>query len=436
VNAATPSDARALIEGYLGRPVQDALEAAVVLEAWGGVPADAALALGGDAAAESATVGPVADEAPLPPTFDRRAVLSDVAFIVAVLFVGFWLSRRTDRFAVVDIDRAWRLALPVSLAAQWFLRRRVFMGGDGLGRLRRETWLLVPAAALLGGLAVVPSGGPLAAGLAVLWIAGFVVSRRGWGVPYGLLLASTLLAGGSARAALPTYVFVCVGTLCAAILALRTSPVSDRLPGALGRAIPSALVGGGMGMFLVSEPRFSWAASGMLSAFTIVPSLLGSLAGGIWMTRLWQALPSSLCATGIADRSARSVAGPAIRLFLQAIALVLFVTTTCSLVVLWRDGAPFRSETSATTRTLLLAHAALALAGLCVALLETLGRWGRALFATAVGAFAAFTLSAFSAGEPRAGLRIFVGALVALVLALPGVLALLARPDHRIAAVT
>ncbi len=436
MNAATPADARALIEGYLGRPVQDALEAAVVLEAWGGVPADAALALGRDAAGVPATVASIADEIPASPMLDRRAVLSDVAFIVAVLFVGFWLSRRTDRFAVVEIDRAWRLALPVSLAAQWFLRRRVFMGGDGLGRLRRETWLLVPAVLLFGGLAIVPSGGPLAGGLAILWIAGFIVSRRGWGVPHGVLLTLTLLAGGRREAALPAYVFVCVGTLCAAVLALRSSPVSDRLPGALGRALPSALIGGGMGMFLVSEPRFSWAASGLLSAFTIVPSLLGSLAGGIWMTRLWHALPRSLRATGIASPRRRAVSGPAIRLFLQAIALVLFVAVTCSVVVLWRDGQPLRSQTSVTTRTLLLAHAALALAGLCVALLETLGRWGRALFATVVGVTAAFALSVFTDGEPQAGLRILVGALVALLLALPGVLAILARPDHRIAAVT
>src|SRR5207249_9468603 len=41
-----PGQARARVEAHLGRPPQDALEAAVVLEAWGGLRARSALELG------------------------------------------------------------------------------------------------------------------------------------------------------------------------------------------------------------------------------------------------------------------------------------------------------------------------------------------------------------------------------------------------------
>ena len=429
------SDTRALVEGYLGRPVQDALEAAVVLEAWGGVPADAALTLGREAATGAPTVDQVPDDPVSRSVFDRRSVASDVAFIVGVLFVGFWLSHRTDRFAVNDIDRAWRLALPTSLAAQWFLRRRVFLGGEGLGRLRREFRLLIPAGLVVFALAVVPDGGVLAVALAVLWIAGFVVSRRGWGLAYGATLICVLAVGGSARTAVPVLAFVCLATVTLAVVALRTTPPSDRLPGALARAIPSALIGGGLALFLVSEPRFSWAASGLLSAFTVVPSLLGSLAGGLWMTRLWNVLPPALRGISVGPRR-RFTGSSSVGLFVQAVAIVLAVASTCSLFVLWRSSDD--SVTTETTQVLLIAHAALAVAGLCVALLETLGRWGHALFATTAGVAAAFFVvrSGLLNPHPQAGVRILLGALVALAVALPGVLAVLGRPDHRIAAFT
>jgi hypothetical protein len=138
----------------------------------------------------------------------------------------------------------------------------------------------------------------------------------------------------------------------------------------------------------------------------------------------------------VGERRSFGIAGPAVRLFGQAVALVLVVAASCSVIVLWRARHPGNAAALTTTKTLLVAHAALGLAGLCVALLETLGRWGRALVATALGVVAALCLSLVTAHEPHAGMRILVGAAVALVVSLPGVLALLHRPDHRIAAVT
>ena len=165
------------------------------------------------------------------------------------------------------------------------------MGPDGIGRLRREWPLVLPFLVLALAVAVVPGGGLLAVELFVLWVAGFVVCRRGWGVPYGLALVVVLVLDSAPGRAAPALAAVTVATLVTAALAVLTTAPSPRLPGALLRAGVAGLVGVGMGMFLVAEPVFSWSASGVLSALTVVPSLLGSLVGGVWMTRLWVVVP-------------------------------------------------------------------------------------------------------------------------------------------------
>ena len=91
------------------------------------------------------------------------------------------------------MDRAWRLALPVSLGAQWLLRRRYLSGADGLGRLRREPWIALPGLAMLGAMAFVRPGGLLAVSLTTIWVGGFILTRRGWGPLFGLALILVMI---------------------------------------------------------------------------------------------------------------------------------------------------------------------------------------------------------------------------------------------------
>ena len=87
--------ARRLIEARLGRPPQDALEAAVVLEAWAGVPAQRAL----EAARALMPARPrealVSRAAPPPPSRVPRGIFSGLAFVlVHVALSADWATCR------------------------------------------------------------------------------------------------------------------------------------------------------------------------------------------------------------------------------------------------------------------------------------------------------------------------------------------------------
>ena len=424
------SDVQPLIEERLGRPMLDELEAAVVLEAFAGLDADTSLDLGREAAAfrspSMSEPAPQSNRA----VIDWRSALSDVAFIIGVLSVGFWLSRRTSAFGVATVDRSWRLALPVSLGAQWFLRRRVLVGPDGLGRLRRETWLLWPGLGLVGGLALVPEGGLVAAALACIWIGGFLVSRRGWGVAHCAMVLVVLAFSSFVPYRAVPLVLVALTAIMGG-LAFASSPTSERMVGSFARSLPSGLIGVCLAFFLVVEPEISWGASTMFASTTIIPALLGAVVGGLWMTRIWIVVPRSLAETFATSR--RTPLGP-LGVFAQAVLAALATVAVASVAVglaVQRHGS---ADLQRTARTLLIAHAALAIAGLCVSVLEAFGRWGIALFAASSGAASAIAIGSVVENALEPGVRILVGAAVALALSLPWLIATLCRPAHRIAA--
>jgi hypothetical protein len=419
-------DAQPLIEERLGRPMLDELEAAVVLEAFAGLEADLSLQIGRDAARFRSSVGETPPFERDRTTLDWASVLSDAAFIVGVLAIGFWLSGQGGELGAVAVDRSWRLALPISLGAQWFLRRRVLVGPEGLGRLRRESWLFGPAAAAIIGLCVVPDGGVIAAALATTWVAGFLVSRRGWGLVHMAVVGVTLLVAKW----LPIWaVFAILVTASAALAAaaLGASPVSDRMAGSFARSLPSGCIGVSLALILVAEPPILWGATPLQASLTVVPALVGALAGGLWMTRIWTAVPQSLARTPIASKRTPRAS---LRVFAEAVVLSIVVVQIVSIAVLfWLQGNA--AELGRTTRSLLIAHAALAVAGLCVSSLEAFGRWSVGLVSAGGGAVGAWLLApALHVTEP--GERILAGAAVALAIAFPVLLVTLHRPAHRI----
>lgn len=436
----------ALVEARLGRPPQDALEAAVVLEAWGGVTPDRSHGVARDVVAHPPTrIGSPPTRRPRHPVADPawQTAIGDLGFVIGVLMTGLWVSELADALGSSTVDIAWRVALPFALGAQWFARRRYLGGPDGLGRLRRHfgrsaAVVLVGA----GAMAVAPGWGLLASGLTLLWIGGFLVARLGFGLPFGsALLAVTgglwlgvdprILLGVSAAAALG------VG----AVALLRTAP-SARRPGPIGRAVPAALIGAGLGLLLVLEPRFPWSAKGVLPTLTVIPSLVGSLWGGVHMSRLWDVLPPALADTAV-HAPAGAAARPGallLRLWRGAVLRLALGTGLCSLVVtgfaLAAPGVAFAGGDVGEGRrivwALLLAHAVLAVAGLVVALLEAFGRWGWGLSATGGGCLTALVIDLTDA-HPFPGLRILIAALVALVIGIPTLHALLREPARTLA---
>jgi hypothetical protein len=97
----TPPQARALIDAQLGRPPQDALEAAVVLEAWGGLASSSSLTLADATLAVPSTTPHERPRLPLlaaapPPNHALGLIAVLVAFaagFLLVALVGFTSSR-------------------------------------------------------------------------------------------------------------------------------------------------------------------------------------------------------------------------------------------------------------------------------------------------------------------------------------------------------
>jgi hypothetical protein len=436
----------ALVEAQLGRPAQDALEVAVVLEAWGGLTPDRSHGVAADVIAHPhPRIGlrPRAVEPARSGGLEWQTAIGDLGFVIGVLMTGLWVSELAGVLGDRAVDIAWRVALPFSLGAQWFARRRYLGGPEGMGRLRREfgrsaAVVLVATAAI----AAAPGWGPLSAGLALLWIGGFLVARHGWGLPFGVaLLAVTagLPLGIDPRVLLSASAATAMMIGCVALF--RTAP-SIRRPGPIGRAVPASLIGAGLGLLLVLEPRFPWSAKGVLPTLTVIPSLLGSLWGGVHMSRLWDVLPPALAATSIhAPPAEAAVPGRLLlALWRGALARLLLGTGVGSAIVIgaaWvAPGLAFQGGDIGEGRhivlALLAAHAVLAVAGLVVALLEAFGRWGWGLMATGGGCAVALAID-LSGAHPFPGVRIFVAAVIALVIGLPVLLRLLHQPARTLA---
>ena len=127
----------------LHRPPIDRFEAAVTLEAHDGLGAAHALGVGrrfaeqgrflsGEMADPNAVDTDLIDRVPVAPSPDEpdraKRLLGEVVFMISVLMVGFWVSSMADELGLAAVDHAWRIALPASLGAQWFLRRRYLSG--------------------------------------------------------------------------------------------------------------------------------------------------------------------------------------------------------------------------------------------------------------------------------------------------------------------
>ena len=246
-----PGQARARVEAHLGRPPQDALEAAVVLEAWGGLRARSALELGTsvlnlsarDGGAPGGTAPPPVT--PVAPSRKRGLVLA-----VALLATVTWTAPLVGAFGLAVFQRGWALALPASLGVQWFVQRRT-LGEIGLrGRPWRDWLLLAGAPLAIGATGVVDPAVALAAALALVWASILVVVGRGWGLVYaGIILACGLLMRVLPLAGWDLGLMLAVGAGgLGAAAATRAAP--DRRPTPWRLCIPAGLSGAMVGVLI------------------------------------------------------------------------------------------------------------------------------------------------------------------------------------------
>ncbi|MFP5345989.1 MAG: hypothetical protein ACLGIA_03030 [Actinomycetes bacterium] len=235
----TEEQAAARVRAGLGRPPRDALEASVVLEAWGGLVPRAALRLAPHAmrrGPHGTTTPRISSSTGEVSNVSSREVLG---LVVTLLATTAWAAPLADSLGPDAIGRGWRVALPISIGVQWLLRRRHLTDPDGVGRLREDRLTVAVGAALVVAVLVALLVSPalaLPGALVVTWVGGLLVVVRGWGVPYGLAL---FLATWGLRVGLPAVQQMVLVVLLTAVLvaaALLTSPSPSSPPRAGGAA--------------------------------------------------------------------------------------------------------------------------------------------------------------------------------------------------------
>jgi hypothetical protein len=426
-----PADAELIVEARLGRPPQDMLEAAVVLEAWAGVPARSALA----AARE---LIPEVPRAPQPsvgrlpaPSVHQAGLLPGVAFIVTVIAIACWASPLASSLGGHVVERGLMLALPLTLALQWGLQSRYLNHPQGVAQLAgRRRGLLVGAAALV----AVPAGvlgvaGVLAGLLAVTWTGGTLLAGCRRPLTYAIIVLAATPAMLTRVEVMAVLAAVAVATTGAVALALRAPAVPARpTPGRWPRAIAAGAIGLGLGLMLVLDRTVGF-TEGAVPALALLPSTVASAWGGYHLRHLEQAIPRSVSGIAAGDPYARGVAWPPFSVLLGALGRLLLLAAALSLVLL-----AFTPWLGASARGvgLLVGFGLVALATLLVGLLEAMGRGRWALVAVAFAAAAEAAIRV-AGSDPFPGTGLVVGGTLAVVLVLPAVIGQLIRPARTLA---
>jgi hypothetical protein len=423
---------RGVVEARLGRPPQDMLEAAVVLEAWGGVPARDALAAG--RAIMGASVGP--QEASVArlrgPAEAHEGFLTEaIAFVVAVVAIACWAVPLASSLGAGVVQRALIVALPVTLALQWGLRSRYLGRPDGLAHLGQRPYVLslgaVAAVALP--LALMGLAGAVAGLLTITWTGGTILIRRRWAGGYvGVVgLATAAMLGGMSA---PAVLGVTAAITALGVLAAVRAPKAATLhpPGRWGRALSAGAIGVGLGVMLVADRNVNW-SGGAVTAIALLPSTVASFWGGYHLWRFQQQIPRGLSGVALRDAQARWLAWGPLRILLGAVVRLVALATVLSAALVagtdWAGG-------DTVGIGLLIGFGLIALATLLVSLLESVGRARWALIAVGL-AIAAEAAIGLSDSTQFAAAGLMAGGAVAVLVALPAAIALLSRPASTLA---
>ncbi|WP_432564492.1 hypothetical protein [Kineococcus sp. SYSU DK003] len=429
----TAEQAAARVRAGLGREPQDALEASVVLEAWGGLTARTALPLatsvaanrrpGQDERSSRRARGDVSEES-------TREVLGLIATLLATTL---WVAPLAQAFGTDRTAQAWQLALPVSLGLQWFLRRRYLTDPHGLGRMRADRPVVLGAGAFSAATTLGMVADPalvLPAALVVTWVGGLLVVVRGWGVPYAVAL---LAATGALQLGVPVrldVLLVLVLTQLAVGFALVTSAVSTRPPTSWPRSLAAGLIGGTTALLIVFDPTVEWSSWRPFPVVALIPSLLGTVWASRHLNRIWTVLLDALASTHFGDRrssrrSRRVFGGIIAGAFGRLVLMTAVVSVGVFLLV--QPGA----TSGSSVVLLLLGLGCFGIVSFLAALLES---FSRLLSAGAVVAVAVLVSLATVAGLlPWPGPPLLAAAVAALVAAVVPVGRLVSQPDRTLA---
>ncbi|MBV9683606.1 MAG: hypothetical protein JO046_17585, partial [Solirubrobacterales bacterium] len=375
----SPKDEHAagVVQARLGRAARDVIEATIVLEAWLGRPAQSAMLAARELVAGDGDPKPDRGRIDAPEDDEQQGVLVEgIALVLSILSVAAWATPLSRALGDGVLAEAIAVALPTSVALQWALRSRYLSRRSGLALLARDglAFSAVTALACALPLALMPAWGPVAAMLVAIWVAGTVVTRRGWGLLYALMLVATSIAlaqNGRPYLVLGLLTLVTLSVAIAAVLTRRSA--TDTRAGTLSRALVAGLLGGCIGVLLIGDPSLGWGVHGVHPAIALVPSVIGSFWGGYYLWNLYEAVPRGMSGVPLSRAGRAAMTDPAMMLFLGAIVRLVGTTVLLSGLLLligrWTHGTD--------DVTVLVAFGCMALVSLLVGLLESLGR-GRA----------------------------------------------------------
>lgn len=429
----TPGQAAARVSAGLGRPARDSLEAAVVLEAWGGLVPRSSLPLAQGAIDRSSDPSGAGAGRSAKGEISSVSTREVLGLLATLLATTAWVAPLANALGSDATARAWKIALPISIALQWLMRRRHLTGPDGLALIRGDT-IVVAALVIVG--AVVPVAllfSPamvLPAALVVTWVGGLLVVVRGWGIAYAAAIVAATSALQLGIPVLIDILLVLVTTNAAVYVAIVTSPDSTGRPTPWRRSVPAAMIGGLLALLIVMDPSVEWASTKPFPVLVLVPSLLGTIWAGRHLNRIWTVLLGALASTTLAERPIRRNWRVFTSIILGSFARLLLGTFVVSVLAFWtlRDTA----TSDIGLIRLLLGLAAFGVVGFLAALLESFSR----LVGAAAVVIASLLAAVLALQGPITSLRgssLIVAALAAIVAATVPIILLVRHPDRTLA---
>jgi hypothetical protein len=427
----SPVHAQRVVEARLGREPQDMLEAAVALEAWAGLRALDALGTGRDLMrASRREAQPSIGKLPLPDAQEGLAVEA-AAFVVVVISIACWAAPLATTLGAGVVEHGLMVALPLTLALQWWLRSRYLGRPKGLAQLGRRPLMMLLATIALVGLpsAVMGLSGTVAGLLTVTWTGGTILIRRRWSLGYAaavVLATAGMLAGLSALAVLAG---IAVATALAVAVAVRSSvTLAGHPPGRMGRAVTAGIIGAGMGVVLVADRSVDWSV-GAVPAIALIPSTVASFWGGYHLWQFQYVIPKALSGVAIFNANHRGLGWPPLRILLGAVGRLVLLTAVLSAVLLLGASALGMATSGVSV---LVGFGLVALATLLVSLLESVGRASWALLSV-LCAIAGEAYVRMQDIDPFPGVGLIVGASLAVLVALPAAIGMMSRPARTLA---
>jgi hypothetical protein len=409
------------------------IEAAVVLEAWAGVPAQSALEAGEALmrtlpAQSQASVGKLPSPAP-----QEGFLLEAMAFVMTVIAIAFWASPLASALGAEAIESGVAVALPVTLALQWGLQSRYFGHPQGLAALGRRWPVLVLCAF---GLVALPAAllgvsGTVAGLLTITWTGGAILIRRHWAAYYAVtvVLATAAMFAGLPAVAVLGATAGATALAVAVALAIRSdSSAAGHAPRRWGRAFHAGAIGAGLGLILIVDDSVSW-SEGMIPALALVPSTVASLWGGYHLRQLDRVILRAVSGVAVSDAPPQGLASQPLRVLLGAIARVVCLTAALSAAFVLLSPS---SGSTASSIGVLTGFGLLALAMMLVGLLESAGQARWTLVAVGYGVVLA-ELMTLNGAAPFPGAGLVVAAAPVFLVSLPAAIAMLSRPASTLA---